>query len=47
MEGLLSTGPTPSSSEWQTVPDQWPWQTVATALVRAGHTKLYGSQLVT
>ena len=25
-------------SEWQTIPGQWPWQTAASALVRAGHT---------
>ena len=33
-------------SEWQTIPGQWPWQTAAGALVPAGHTKLFSSQLV-
>ena len=35
-----------SVSEWLTIPCQWPWQTDDTALVCAGHTKLYSSQLV-
>ena len=33
-------------SEWQTNTGQWPWQTAATALVPAGHTKFYRNQLV-
>ena len=33
-------------SEQQTIPGQWPWRTTADALVPAGHTKLYSSQLV-
>ena len=33
-------------SVWQTIPDQLPWQTEAGALVPAGHTKLFSSQLV-
>ena len=33
-------------SERQTIPSQWPWQTAAAALVPAGHTKMYSSQLV-
>ena len=33
-------------SERQTFPGQWPWQTAAAALVPAGHTKMYSSQLV-
>ena len=33
-------------SERQTIPGQWPWQTAAAALVPAGHTKVYSSQLV-
>ena len=33
-------------SERQTFPGQWPWQTAAAALVPAGHTKVYSSQLV-
>ena len=35
-----------SVSERQTIPCQWPWQTAAGALVLAGDTKLYSSQLV-
>ena len=34
------------ASEWQATTGQWPWQTAAAALVPAGHTKLYSSQLV-
>ena len=33
-------------SERQTIPGQWPWQTADAALVPAGHTKVYISQLV-
>ena len=33
-------------SEEHTIPCQWPWRTTADALVPAGHTKLYSSQLV-
>jgi hypothetical protein len=33
-------------SEWQTILGQWPWQTVAAALVPTGHLKLYSSLLV-
>ena len=33
-------------SEWLSILCQWPWQTADTALVCAGHTKLYSSQLV-
>ena len=33
-------------SERLTIPCQWPWQTADTALVCAGHTKLYSKQLV-
>ena len=33
-------------SVWQTIPEQLPWQTEAGALVPAGHTKLFSSQLV-
>ena len=33
-------------SEWLTIPCHWLWQTADTALVRAGHKKLYSSQLV-
>ena len=32
--------------ERQTFPGQLPWQTAAAALVPAGHTKMYSSQLV-
>ena len=33
-------------SEWQTIPVQWTCQNAAAALVPAGHTKLYTSQIV-
>ena len=33
-------------SEWQTIHGQWPGQTVAAALVPAGHTQLYSSLLI-
>ena len=34
------------ASEWQTIPCQCPWPTAAIALVQAGKTKLFSSQLV-